>query len=95
MKGVIASMEIFGLDGASVRRFTLSLAAPKRCEDEEGWGCRVVLADQYRPRVVTGSDSVAALTGALDQAREWVEELRKQGISLYRDRACEIPFDRI
>lgn len=100
MKGAIASVEIFVAEseaaGLPRRRLTLTIAAPVRAGDEgdEGaWVCRVALADLHRPTEIRSADSVTALAGALDQAREWLAALRAQPVLLFRDRTGETRFD--
>ena len=53
----------------------------------------MVLADRFRPEVVSAPDSFFALQAALDVARGWVADLRAQGLTLTRDRAGEMSFD--
>jgi hypothetical protein len=94
MKGAIASVEIFAFAGEDApRRLSLTIAAPARSRKGDGWECRVVLADRFRPETVSGPDSFCALQAAFDLARAWVSELRAQGLTLTRDRAGEMSFD--
>ncbi len=94
MRGAIASVEIYATeDDGSVRRLSLTIAAPERSPGGEGWQCRVALADLHRPEAVGGADSVEALAGALARARGWVAELRAEGLVLARDRAGKSLFD--
>jgi hypothetical protein len=96
VKGAIASIEIFAFENdASPRRLSLTIAAPERCPAGEGWLCRVALADLHRPETVRGVDSVAALMGAMDRAREWVADLRAEGLVLCRDRAGKSAFESV
>ena len=52
MKGAIASVEIFVAEAGATegqrRRLTLTVTAPERADDGEGWVCRVALADLHR-----------------------------------------------
>ncbi len=95
MKGAIASLEVFVAERAEGerRRLTLTISAPERAADGDGWICRVVLADLHRPRVCAAPDSVTALAAAIGQAREWFAELGAQGATLFRDRVGEITVD--
>lgn len=92
MKNAIASVEIYVHEpGETVRRLTLVIDQPRRADPaEEGWICRVALANLHRPREIAGPDSVSALASALGQAGRWLVELEEQGMRLTRDRAGEI-----
>ena len=101
MKSAIATVEIFAVVASadfsgrsdSPKRLSLAIGAPERCPSGNGWQCRVVLADLYPAETVVAENSVEALAGAMDRAREWVAELRAQGCSLSRDRAGEFTFE--
>ena len=97
MKGAIASVEIFaaeaGAASADRRRLTLTVTAPERMGDAEGWICRVALADLHRPTPVEGPDSVTALAAAIEQGRAWLDALGAQGTILFRDRTGESRFE--
>ena len=97
MKGAIASVEIYaiegGLDSDGTRRLTLTITAPERATDREGWQCSVALADLHRPEVVSGVDSVSALSKAIARAKLWLSELRAQGMALARDRTGDSVFE--
>ncbi len=102
MKGAVASVEIFAFENeTSSKRLTLTIAAPEPRPEGEGWQCWLVLADVHRPEIIRGTDSVDALARAIarsgdraiGRAREWVTDLRVQGLVSYRDRAGEATFD--
>ena len=93
MKGAIATVEIFASkrEGPS-ERLSLVISAPERDLEEQGWQCRVALANLHRPETISGEDSMEALSRALLRAREWVEALRAEGRTLTRDRAGRVPY---
>ncbi len=91
MKGAIASVEVFARrEGDPVRRLTLVVGTPTR--SDEGWLCRVALADRHPPESLSGADSVEVLGLALARGRRWLALLRAEGFSLSRDRAGQIPY---
>ena len=94
VKGAIATVDFFAsnLEGA-LDRLSLVIESPQRCSSGEGWQCRVALADLYPPEAVVGRDSIEALSLAMNQARDWISDLRTQGRAITRDRAGENPFE--
>ena len=94
MKGAIANVEIYVFERpGQPRRLSLTIAAPERSSSGSGWECRVALADLHRPEVLAGEDSFQALSRALDQAKGWIADLRRQGLEMTRDRAGERSFE--
>lgn len=94
MRGAIASVNVYvHRPGEAVRRLTLTITAPESAPGETEWACRVVLADLHRPEVFTAPDSVSALGAAMARGREWLDALRADGASIFRDRAGTEPFD--
>ena len=94
MKGAIATVEIYAARGdARVDRLSLVVGTPERTASGDGWQCRVALANRVRPETVVGRDSFEALCVALDRARVWLAELRREGHTLTRDRAGTIPYE--
>jgi hypothetical protein len=93
VKGAIASVEIFAHRGQEpVQRLSLVVGAPTTASDEDGWKCRVALANLKRSEEIVGTDSVEALAGALARSREWLGALRAEGFVLSRDRAGIEPY---
>jgi hypothetical protein len=94
LKGAIANVEIYLFENAGPpKRLSLTIAAPERSAVGGGWECRVALADLHRPETLEGADSFEALGRAMDRARSWVADLRRQGHALARDRAGECAFE--